>query len=103
MLIFDIKIEILEKTLAGRQKNAEKVERGIKTARVCDARLCLFLAFTHRTSQDNWKPALEKLVGSIGTKFSAAFDRERHSHRLLRRSNLFHRDWLRRRNQDKRE
>jgi hypothetical protein len=26
--------------------------------------------------QDNWQPALEKLVGSIGEKFSAAFDRE---------------------------
>jgi hypothetical protein len=26
--------------------------------------------------QDNWEPALEKLVASIGKKFSAAFDRE---------------------------
>jgi hypothetical protein len=27
------------------------------------------------TGQDNWEPALEKLVASIGKKFSAAFDR----------------------------
>ena len=26
--------------------------------------------------QDNWQPALEKLVASIGEKFSAAFDRK---------------------------
>lgn len=25
--------------------------------------------------QDNWQPALEELVGSIGARFSAAFDR----------------------------
>ena len=26
--------------------------------------------------QDNWEPALEALVASIGKKFSAAFDRQ---------------------------
>lgn len=29
-----------------------------------------------RSHQDNWQPALEKLVESIGEKFSAAFDRK---------------------------
>ncbi|KIJ94730.1 hypothetical protein K443DRAFT_683517 [Laccaria amethystina LaAM-08-1] len=50
-------IEQLEKTLEDRQRKADKVERNIKNAR------------------DNWQPALEKLVASIGEKFSAAFDR----------------------------
>ncbi|TFK69418.1 hypothetical protein BDN72DRAFT_614626 [Pluteus cervinus] len=50
-------IEALEKAIDDRKKKAEKVERNIKNAR------------------DNWKPALEKLVASIGSKFSAAFDR----------------------------
>ncbi|KAJ7595202.1 P-loop containing nucleoside triphosphate hydrolase protein [Mycena floridula] len=48
-------IEVLEKTLKDRQAKADKVERNIKNAR------------------ENWQPALEKLVTSIGTKFSAAF------------------------------
>ena len=30
---------------------------------------------TQNYLQDNWQPALEKLVASIGEKFSAAFDR----------------------------
>ncbi|KAF8885790.1 P-loop containing nucleoside triphosphate hydrolase protein [Infundibulicybe gibba] len=50
-------IEQLEKTIEERQRKASKVERNIKHA------------------MDNWKPALERLVGSIGQKFSAAFDR----------------------------
>jgi len=31
---------------------------------------------TDSAVQDNWEPALEKLVASIGKKFSTAFDRE---------------------------
>ncbi|KAJ3877761.1 hypothetical protein F5051DRAFT_407478 [Lentinula edodes] len=50
-------IEQLEKTLEERQRNAAKVERSIQL------------------TLDHWKPALEKLIGSIGQKFSAAFDR----------------------------
>ncbi|KAG6836487.1 hypothetical protein H0H93_007586 [Arthromyces matolae] len=50
-------IEVLEKTIEAKQRSAEKIERQIKSAR------------------DNWQPALEKLVASIGEKFSAAFDR----------------------------
>ncbi|KAJ3847412.1 hypothetical protein EV368DRAFT_51228 [Lentinula lateritia] len=50
-------IEQLEKTLEERQRNAAKVERSIQL------------------TLDHWKPALEKLIGSIGRKFSAAFDR----------------------------
>ncbi|TFK43988.1 P-loop containing nucleoside triphosphate hydrolase protein [Crucibulum laeve] len=50
-------IERLKATIEERQRKADKVERQIKTAR------------------DNWKPALEQLVASIGEKFSAAFDR----------------------------
>ncbi|KAJ4478957.1 hypothetical protein J3R30DRAFT_3657097 [Lentinula aciculospora] len=50
-------IEQLEKTLEERQRNASKVERSIQL------------------TLDHWKPALGKLVGSIGQKFSAAFDR----------------------------
>lgn len=33
------------------------------------------LAVANAAPQDNWQPALEKLVTSIGKKFSAAFDR----------------------------
>ncbi|KAF8637018.1 hypothetical protein AX17_003102 [Amanita inopinata Kibby_2008] len=50
-------IEALEKSLEEKHKRVSKYERSIKTAR------------------DNWQPALEKLVASIGEKFSAAFDR----------------------------
>jgi len=50
-------IETLTGTIGAREKGAEKMERAIKNAR------------------DNWEPALEKLVASIGKKFSAAFDR----------------------------
>ncbi|KAF7351896.1 Structural maintenance of chromosomes protein 5 [Mycena venus] len=50
-------IEQLEKTIEGRQRQANKIERNIKNAK------------------DNWEPALQALVTSIGKKFSAAFDR----------------------------
>ncbi|KAF8211899.1 hypothetical protein K438DRAFT_1957699 [Mycena galopus ATCC 62051] len=50
-------IEALEKTIEGRQRQANKIDRNIKNAR------------------DNWEPALQALVASIGKKFSAAFDR----------------------------
>ncbi|KIL63939.1 hypothetical protein M378DRAFT_78988 [Amanita muscaria Koide BX008] len=47
----------LEGSVEEKQRRAGKFERSIKTAR------------------ENWQPALEKLVASIGEKFSAAFDR----------------------------
>ncbi|OSX59547.1 hypothetical protein POSPLADRAFT_1048859 [Postia placenta MAD-698-R-SB12] len=50
-------IDLLSNTIDEREKRAERVERTIKNAR------------------DNWQPALEGLVDSIGQKFSAAFDR----------------------------
>ncbi|KDQ64067.1 hypothetical protein JAAARDRAFT_116577 [Jaapia argillacea MUCL 33604] len=65
------KIEIgnLSQTIEQREKKLEKIERSIKSAR------------------DNWEPALERLVASIGEKFSAAFDHsicrwDAHSHRF---------------------
>ncbi|KAF5388335.1 hypothetical protein D9615_000804 [Tricholomella constricta] len=50
-------IEQLEKTIEEKQAKAEKLESKIKNAR------------------DQWQPALEKLVTSIGQKFSTSFDR----------------------------
>ncbi|OAX43370.1 structural maintenance of chromosomes protein [Rhizopogon vinicolor AM-OR11-026] len=50
-------IEALTNTLEDREKATRRLEREIKNAR------------------DRWQPALEKLVASIGKKFSAAFDR----------------------------
>ncbi|PPQ70577.1 hypothetical protein CVT24_000055 [Panaeolus cyanescens] len=50
-------IESLQKTLDDKRKRRDKIERDIKQAR------------------DHWQPSLEKLVNSIGKKFSAAFDR----------------------------
>ncbi|KAF7364507.1 Structural maintenance of chromosomes protein 5 [Mycena venus] len=50
-------IEQLEKTIEGRQRQANETERNIKNAK------------------NNWEPALQALVMSIGKKFSAAFDR----------------------------
>ncbi|PCH40750.1 nucleoside triphosphate hydrolase protein [Wolfiporia cocos MD-104 SS10] len=50
-------IAALTRTIEDRQKKVLKLERSIKAAR------------------DNWQPALEELVTSIGQKFSAAFDR----------------------------
>ncbi|KAF5321543.1 hypothetical protein D9619_000206 [Psilocybe cf. subviscida] len=49
-------IEQLEASLAKKKKTEEKIARDIKNAR------------------DNWQPALQTLVNSIGAKFSAAFD-----------------------------
>ncbi|KAK7023765.1 structural maintenance of chromosomes protein 5 [Favolaschia claudopus] len=50
-------IEVLQKTIEGRERQAAKIEKNIKNAR------------------DNWEPNLRALVASIGQKFSAAFDR----------------------------
>ncbi|CDO77206.1 hypothetical protein BN946_scf184747.g19 [Trametes cinnabarina] len=50
-------IETLTATIEDHEKRIIKIEQNIKTAR------------------DNWQPELEKLVNSIGRKFSAAFDR----------------------------
>ncbi|KAJ7619283.1 P-loop containing nucleoside triphosphate hydrolase protein [Roridomyces roridus] len=50
-------IEQHEKSIEGMQNSANKIERKIKIAR------------------DNWEPALQALVKSIGEKFSQAFDR----------------------------
>ncbi|KAJ7493281.1 P-loop containing nucleoside triphosphate hydrolase protein [Mycena galericulata] len=50
-------IEQHEKAIDSMQRNADKIDRRIKTARA------------------NWEPALQSLVTSIGKKFSAAFDR----------------------------
>ncbi|KAG8218951.1 hypothetical protein J3R82DRAFT_4662 [Butyriboletus roseoflavus] len=47
----------LTKTLRAQERTNERLEREIKSAR------------------DNWQPALERLVESIGKKFSSAFDR----------------------------
>jgi structural maintenance of chromosomes protein 5 len=51
-------IEQTEKSIEDNTEKLNRFERGIKTAR------------------ESWQPALEKLVASIGEKFSAAFDRE---------------------------
>ncbi|KAI0658644.1 P-loop containing nucleoside triphosphate hydrolase protein [Cubamyces menziesii] len=50
-------IETLTATIEEREKRILRIEQNIKTAR------------------ENWQPELEKLVTSIGQKFSAAFDR----------------------------
>ncbi|KAJ7181755.1 P-loop containing nucleoside triphosphate hydrolase protein [Mycena crocata] len=50
-------IEVLQNTIDGRERRANKIDKEIKVAR------------------DNWEPALQALVASIGKKFSAAFDR----------------------------
>ncbi|KAH9927340.1 P-loop containing nucleoside triphosphate hydrolase protein [Fomitopsis serialis] len=50
-------IEALTEKIKDREKRADRIARSIKTAR------------------ENWQPALEELVASIGKKFSAAFDR----------------------------
>ncbi|KZT29504.1 P-loop containing nucleoside triphosphate hydrolase protein [Neolentinus lepideus HHB14362 ss-1] len=50
-------IESLSRTIEGRERRMAKIEKSIKAA------------------QDNWEPALEKLIARIGAKFSAAFDR----------------------------
>ncbi|OJT15503.1 Structural maintenance of chromosomes protein 5 [Trametes pubescens] len=50
-------IETLTETIEEREKRILRIEQSIGTAR------------------ENWQPALEKLVDSIGEKFSRAFDR----------------------------
>jgi len=68
-------IEELEKKLDSQQQKAERKEREIKNAQVRSCFCSLEVVCLTKQSKDNWKPALEKLVGSIGAKFSAAFDR----------------------------
>ncbi|KAH9942592.1 P-loop containing nucleoside triphosphate hydrolase protein [Amylocystis lapponica] len=50
-------IESLTAVIDDREAKVERIERQIKAAR------------------DNWHPALQELVNSVGTRFSAAFDR----------------------------
>jgi len=50
-------IETLSATIEERERKVDKIGRQIKTAK------------------ENWQPALEELVASIGRKFSASFDR----------------------------
>ncbi|KAI0302917.1 hypothetical protein B0F90DRAFT_183826 [Multifurca ochricompacta] len=50
-------IKSLSRKLEERERHAAKLEKSIKVAR------------------DNWQPALQDLVTSIGKKFSEAFDR----------------------------
>ena len=66
---------MLENTLGERRTKEEKIARDIKNAKVKFNAyvLCLLI---ESFDQDNWQPALETLVASIGAKFSAAFDRE---------------------------
>lgn len=59
LTIVFLQIETMEKSLAAKQKKADKINGNIKSA------------------SENWRPALEKLVKSIGTRFSEAFDRKR--------------------------
>jgi hypothetical protein len=61
--------------IANREKKATKIERSINNAKV---KICVPSEhlLVNRRNQSNWKPALERLVESIGQKFSAAFDRE---------------------------
>ena len=75
------------------QKKVEKVERNIKHARVCalQSSSVKYILRTHVfVLQDNWQPALEKLVASIGEKFSAAFDRKLRHRPVTAISNAIH-------------
>lgn len=68
-------IETLNATVEERERRIERIQRSIQTARV---RLSLYriIAPTDKTwPKDNWQPALQTLVQSIGKKFSGAFDR----------------------------
>ena len=58
IIILLSQIDNLERSVEEKNKRATRFEKSIKNAR------------------DNWQPGLEKLVASIGEKFSAAFDRE---------------------------
>ena len=60
------------------------MENNIKNARVRFGLFHLHLGSSFFTfHQDNWQPALEKLVASIGEKFSAAFDRKHIRHSVV--------------------
>jgi hypothetical protein len=65
---------VLQTTIEGRQRQADKIEKNIKNARVCGY-LQTFVTILTLRKKDNWEPALQTLVTSIGKKFSAAFDR----------------------------
>lgn len=67
----------MEATLAKKKKVEEKIAKDIKNARVSNQILFFHwqrVADLDFSLQDNWQPALQALVNSIGAKFSAAFD-----------------------------
>ncbi len=72
-------IKSLNKKIEDRNKQAAKIEKSIKVAKVSTpiARDNLMCVFDNAilTRQDNWHPALQDLVTSIGKRFSEAFDR----------------------------
>jgi hypothetical protein len=72
-------IRSLTKKIEDRERAAAKVEKSMKVARVgsIDTRGANWLlTVTIISFQDNWQPALQDLVTSIGKRFSEAFDRE---------------------------
>ena len=71
-------IKSLSRKIEERERLAAKLERSIKVARVSALREGSVM---HADSdllvhQDNWHPALQDLVTSIGKRFSEAFDRK---------------------------
>ena len=69
-------IEQLTAKVEDREKRVQRIEQSIKMARVSvPADTSTRRGKLIGGEQDNWQPELEKLVGSIGKKVSAAFDR----------------------------
>lgn len=70
-----LQIDALTATIEERQTRMQRIEQSITAARVRNATNALTSTVSLYAKQDNWQPELEKLVNSIGQKFSAAFDR----------------------------
>src|SRR6267154_4387893 len=70
-------ITSLNKKIEERNKQAAKIEKSIKVAKVSVPmpRDDSINSACNSNRQDNWHPALQDLVTSIGKRFSEAFDR----------------------------
>jgi hypothetical protein len=70
-----LQIETLTDVVEANEKKSRRIERIIKNTRVGQV-LSMRDNLLTISLQDNWEPALEKLVQSIGQRFSRAFDRK---------------------------
>jgi hypothetical protein len=78
-------IKSLSRKIEDRTRAASKIEKSIKVARVSTLMPIMIQCVDSGvlSYQDNWHPALQDLVSSLGKRFSEAFDRASATSRIL--------------------